>query len=119
MYILMIVVFVLGYMAIALEHPIKVDKAASALLTGVLCWVAYVFGSESILGLDYGKSIIENLDPDVPFVKGLKAFIDTYIPRPGDTMHIIASHYIVHDLMHHLGEIASIRECASSTSIET
>ncbi|MFN3342224.1 MAG: sodium:proton antiporter NhaD [Flavobacteriales bacterium] len=42
--ILMIVVFVVGYAAIALEHPIKVDKAASALLTGVLCWTLYVFG---------------------------------------------------------------------------
>ncbi|MBX7094420.1 MAG: sodium:proton antiporter NhaD [Flavobacteriales bacterium] len=42
--ILMIVVFVVGYAAIALEHPIKVDKAASALLTGVLCWTFYVFG---------------------------------------------------------------------------
>lgn len=41
--ILIIIVFVLGYTAIALEHPIKVDKAASALLTGVLCWTFYVF----------------------------------------------------------------------------
>jgi hypothetical protein len=34
MEIIIIVVFVLGYLAIALEHPIKVDKAASALITG-------------------------------------------------------------------------------------
>ena len=40
---LMIVVFVLGYMAIALEHPIKVDKAASALLIGGICWALYAF----------------------------------------------------------------------------
>ena len=33
---IMIVVFVLGYLAIALEHPIKVDKAASALIIGGL-----------------------------------------------------------------------------------
>ena len=38
MFVLMVVVFVLGYTAIALEHPLKVDKAASALLTGVLLW---------------------------------------------------------------------------------
>ena len=48
MYILMIVVFALGYLAIALEHPLKIDKAASALLTGVLCWVLLVFGRETI-----------------------------------------------------------------------
>ena len=40
---LMIVVFVLGYMAIALEHTIKVDKAASALFIGALCWAFYAF----------------------------------------------------------------------------
>ncbi len=40
---LIIVVFVVGYLAIALEHPIKIDKAASALLTGVGCWALYAF----------------------------------------------------------------------------
>ena len=39
----MIVVFVLGYMAIALEHPLKVDKAASALLIGGITWALYAF----------------------------------------------------------------------------
>ena len=39
---LMIFIFVLGYLAIALEHPIKVDKAASALITGVLVWTLFV-----------------------------------------------------------------------------
>ncbi len=37
----LISVFVIGYLVIALEHPLKLDKAASALLTGVLCWVIY------------------------------------------------------------------------------
>ena len=40
---LMIIVFVLGYMAIALEHSVKVDKAASALLIGGICWALYAF----------------------------------------------------------------------------
>ena len=40
---IMIIVFVLGYMAIALEHPIKVDKAASALLIGGITWALYAF----------------------------------------------------------------------------
>ena len=40
---IMIVVFVLGYLAIALEHPIKVDKAASALIIGALSWALFAF----------------------------------------------------------------------------
>ena len=39
---LMIVIFVLGYLAIALEHPLKIDKAGTALITGVLVWTFYV-----------------------------------------------------------------------------
>ena len=44
---LMIVVFILGYIAIAFEHPLKLNKAASALITGVLCWTLYVLNSTS------------------------------------------------------------------------
>lgn len=40
---MMIVVFILGYMAIALEHPIKIDKAASALIIGGLGWALFAF----------------------------------------------------------------------------
>lgn len=39
---IMIIIFVLGYIAIAFEHPIKINKSASALLTGVLCWTVYI-----------------------------------------------------------------------------
>ncbi|HZY82433.1 MAG TPA: sodium:proton antiporter NhaD [Cyclobacteriaceae bacterium] len=46
MELLVILVFVVGYLAIALEHPIKVNKTASALLTGVLCWTIFALGSE-------------------------------------------------------------------------
>ena len=44
---LLIIVFVLGYAAIAFEHPLKLNKAASALITGVLCWTIYMLQSES------------------------------------------------------------------------
>ncbi|MFN4080226.1 MAG: sodium:proton antiporter NhaD [Saprospiraceae bacterium] len=42
MEVLVPLLFVLGYVAIVLEHSIKVDKAASALVAGVLCWAAYI-----------------------------------------------------------------------------
>lgn len=54
----MILIFVLGYLAIALEHPLHINKAASAILTGVLCWTALVFGQENILGA-LGHEVIE------------------------------------------------------------
>jgi Na+/H+ antiporter NhaD/arsenite permease-like protein len=42
-----ITIFILGYLAIALEHPLKLNKAASALITGVLCWTLYMIRSDS------------------------------------------------------------------------
>ena len=36
------IVFVVGYILIAFEHPLKIDKAATALLTGVLCSTIYI-----------------------------------------------------------------------------
>lgn len=42
-------VFVIGYFAIALEHPLRINKAASALLTGVLVWVLLVVGQPEVL----------------------------------------------------------------------
>ena len=62
---LIITVFVLGYVAIAFEHPLKLNKAASALITGVVCWTIYILQSES-------------------------------------------THTVSEELLHHLGEIASI-----------
>ncbi|MEZ4807688.1 MAG: sodium:proton antiporter NhaD [Flavobacteriales bacterium] len=44
----MAVVFLLGYMAIAMEHPLRVDKAASAILTGALVWTVLMLGRDSI-----------------------------------------------------------------------
>ncbi len=42
MSIAIIVIFILGYFAIAFEHNININKAATALVTGVLCWTVYI-----------------------------------------------------------------------------
>lgn len=38
MHTLLLITFFLGYLAIVLEHPLGINKTASALLTGILCW---------------------------------------------------------------------------------
>ena len=43
----MLLFFVAGYLAIALERQLKVNKAASALITGVVCWTIYFMQSPS------------------------------------------------------------------------
>ncbi|MFM8911761.1 MAG: hypothetical protein ACKOE6_02430 [Flammeovirgaceae bacterium] len=44
---IVILLFVVGYIAIALEHPIKINKTASALLTGVICWTLHALSSDA------------------------------------------------------------------------
>jgi Na+/H+ antiporter NhaD/arsenite permease-like protein len=45
---LIISIFVIGYLAIALEHFIHLNKAASAMITGVLCWTVYILNADDL-----------------------------------------------------------------------
>jgi len=56
MLILLTVVFLLGYAMIALEGPLKIDKTASALLTGTVLWGIFALHASGILGLGYSPS---------------------------------------------------------------
>ncbi|MBI1316784.1 sodium:proton antiporter [bacterium] len=86
MYTLMIVVFVIGYLAIALEHNIHIDKAATALFTGAMCWTIYVIGMHDIV------------DP---------ASIPAHLM--GHDTHESVLHYVTHhQLLEHVSEIAGI-----------
>lgn len=49
---LIVIVFVLGYLAIALEHPLGINKAASALFIGIVCWTLYAIDADSLVKLD-------------------------------------------------------------------
>jgi Na+/H+ antiporter NhaD/arsenite permease-like protein len=42
MLIALSIIFFLGYLFIALESIVKINKAATALITGVVCWVVYI-----------------------------------------------------------------------------
>ena len=62
-------VFVLGYIAIAVEHSIKIDKAASALLTGVLCWVIYILAAPET------ETVMRQLDEHMSSISGILFFL--------------------------------------------
>lgn len=44
---LIITIFIIGYAAIAMEHSVKINKAATALVTGVLCWTVYMISADN------------------------------------------------------------------------
>ncbi|MGM0666348.1 MAG: sodium:proton antiporter NhaD [Bacteroidota bacterium] len=113
MFLLMVVIFILGYTAIALEHPIKIEKAASALLTGSILWALYALFSEQILSL--------NLSPSWDETKTLaQSYLDNIKPKMGNLEFATSScqqtvemaqhpqEFVKHELGHHLIEIAEI-----------
>jgi Na+/H+ antiporter NhaD/arsenite permease-like protein len=76
---LIVLAFVVGYFLIAMEHSVKIDKAASALFTGVTCWLVLTIGLENM-----------------PVFGSLAAG-----PQGPD-------HFLEHSLAEHLGKISEI-----------
>lgn len=64
-----IIVFVVGYLAIAFEHPLKINKAASALLTGVICWTIYALTDSN------REFVSENLSHHLSEIAGILFFL--------------------------------------------
>ncbi len=113
MFLLMVVIFILGYTAIALEHPIKVEKAASALLTGSILWALYALFSEQILSLNLSPSWEEIRTMADGFVHNIKPNMSDieFATSPYRETVEIASEpvlFVKHELGHHLIEIAEI-----------
>lgn len=55
-YFFIVAIFILGYVAIAMEHKIHVNKAASALLTAIVLWVLLTFGINELVPNVAGQS---------------------------------------------------------------
>src|SRR3989337_83684 len=56
----LVVVFVIAYAAIALEHPLKINKSASALMAAGLLWTIYALslGDPHTVSEQLGESLI-------------------------------------------------------------
>lgn len=91
MLITLVILFVFGYMAIALEHPIKVDKTASALLLGMLMWVVYALNADKI----------------VPIVSGdeLKEYVEAAKMGGESLAHQCLQYVLNVEIIEHLGDI--------------
>ena len=91
---LIIIVFVIGYLAIALEHSIKINKTASAILTGVICWTLFAVATptESIL----------NSSQFANFLEGLKIDLADKFSTLGQ--HELYIRFVGSELSHHLAQ---------------
>jgi len=63
------IVFIVGYAAIAFEHPLKINKAATALVTAALCWSIFALFSTG------GHGASEHLTGHLGEVAGILFFL--------------------------------------------
>ena len=87
--IFILVVFILGYAFIALEHNVHIDKAASALVTGTVCWALFVLGWH---------------EAPAHLAEEFHLFAADHIGQG----HGGLSQFFEHRLLHHMEEISSI-----------
>lgn len=124
MEIFMVTIFVLGYLAIAFEHNLHVDKAAPALLIGMLSWGLYALYPAEALHVDTNMPLTEvaqeeGLENRLPrFEKYAQAEIVKHEkdingkskddPQAAEDTASFLQHYVGHGLEHHLFDIAAI-----------
>jgi len=84
-----ILVFVLGYLAITLEHNLKIDKLIPALVMMAICWALIALGIDGFTTW---------------FDSGKHALVDNF----GDMLHEDKLHLMEETLLHHLGKTAEI-----------
>ena len=89
-----VIVFILGYLAITLEHSLKIDKLIPALAMMSICWALVAFGID---GFDTWFSSHGGDD-------GKGAILDGFGALGSDVKH----HILESSLLHHLGKTAEI-----------
>ena len=88
-----IILFVVGYLCIALEHPLKINKTATALVLGMLLWVIYALGASDIV-------------PDIAGEK-FQQYVSDNPALYQQSEHKQALSYVCDvDLIGHMGDIA-------------
>ena len=100
MEILLLIVFILGYLAIAFEHPIKIDKAASALVMGGLIWGALALGIDELVTKDFLFEFYEKFKEKFNALKEIGVYNEKEFAKP--------IKFLKYELSHHLVDIGEI-----------
>ena len=100
MLVAIVTVFIIGYLAIALEHPLRIDKTASALLLGMVLWVLYAVGTT--LGMPEFIDIIK-------VQEGFKEYLHNSSALQGESLAHQCLQYLINvQIIEHMGDIAEI-----------
>ena len=100
MEIFLIIIFIIGYLAIALEHPIKIDKAASALVMGGIIWGALALGIDELVTKEFLTEFYEKFKTKFNSLKELGFYSSDEYAKP--------IKFLKYELSHHLVDIGEI-----------
>ncbi len=56
-----IICFIIGYLIIVFEHPLRLDKTVPALMMGALCWAFISYGHLDVVGADHELGQIDEV----------------------------------------------------------
>src|SRR6266567_47381 len=72
-----IIIFILCYCAIVFEHSIRINKAATALVTGVFCWTIYmVYAADKEVVIEQLIHHLGDLSQILFFLMGAMAIVE-------------------------------------------
>ena len=104
MQFIMLIVFVLGILAIAMEDTLKINKAASALLTALILWLIYIIMAPEFLGTGLNETfnvfLVDNPSiAELPKMEQYRQFI------------------VNHEIIEHLGDVSTTLFFVMSTMV--
>ncbi len=91
MLIVMVVLFLAGYAAIALEHKININKAASALILCCLLWIVYIFAAPNLISNSADFMAYANENSELSLKENIFNFVTNVqiIEHVGDVAEIL------------------------------
>ena len=73
---IIVLIFILGYLAIAFEHPLKINKTGAALFMGLLLWTVYRIGFPDHLVAEELSHHIEAISEILFFLMGAMTIVE-------------------------------------------
>ena len=61
MLVAVILTFIIGYLVIVFEHPLRLDKTVPALLMGALCWAFVSLGHMDVMNSNHEVGEMDNV----------------------------------------------------------
>ncbi len=92
--------FVIGYIVIVFEHPLRLDKTVPALLMGAICW--------ALLSLGFNSGTLEIVNTEGEVYNMFNSLSGEAMEVGHAGAHELAEEGFVGTLLHHLGKTAEI-----------